>query len=555
MRDSHVILRMHPCLAIPEILSIICDFLRAEQDEQWRRTWLLSLSAACRAFNGPATAALWSSLHGIKQLLRTLPPDNFADRDDFTLSKHIRPTDLVKFNFYARLVQELHVSWLPDTTCLAALQLSCTAPLLPNLRSLHWYCVGAPALSFILMLVHPGVARLEIVMALSSSHPLVSSFLPRLHSLCPDIRHFRLLDDDWAPRFRSLGYTTHVAPRWERLRTLDVPYLDGSDSQHLAAAPQLLKLCVKSLPDDFHRSGVSIAQPAFTSLRALDLRPQAMHLATEFLQAVPSMMRLDCLKISPNETKKACHWEPLLMSISRSCDPSSLRTLSICDSGKYDEDDDDLEYTALSIGAVEKLFVFRHLTALTLDSWGGFSIDDEEFPAFAQAFPDIEDLRLLAGLEDANRHDATIYAVASIAQFCSRLRVLHMDFDADAYIYEEHETRGFTQRCLTHLNVCYSPISSARITAAFLSALFPNLETVESEGIEVVLSSTQVDAETAQSRRTKKMKWRQVARLLPMLRFVRAQERRDNGEEEVVEMDQANPPLDEGDYNTDYSDL
>ncbi|KAL1726949.1 hypothetical protein EV714DRAFT_286841 [Schizophyllum commune] len=446
MRDLHVILRMHPCLAIPEIVSIVCDFLRAEQDEQWRRTWLLSLSAACRAFNAP------------------------------TLSKHIRPTDLVKFNFYARLVQELHVSWLPDTT----------SPLLPNLRSLHWYCVGSPAFSFILMLVHPWVTRLEINMALSSSHPL---------SLCPDIRHFR-----------SLEYTIHVAPRWERLQTLD----------HLAAAPQLLKLCVRSLPDDFHRSGISIAQPAFTSLRALELRPQAMHLATGFLQAR--------LKISPNETKKACHWEPLL---------TSLRTLSICDSGRYDEDDDDLEYTALSLGAVEKLFVFRHLTALTLDSWGGFSIDDDEFPAFAQAFPDIEDLRLLAGLEDANRHDATIYAVASVAQFCPRLRVLHMDFDADAYIYEEHETRGITQRCLTHLNV------------SFLSAL---------EGMEVVPSSIH-------RRRTKKMKWRQVARLLPMLRFVRAQERRDSylrrldGEAEMVEMDQANPPLDEGDYNTDYSDL
>ena len=74
---------MHPCLAIPEIVSIVCDFLRAEQDEQWRRTWLLSLSAACRAFNGPATAALWSNLRSIKPLLRTLPPDNFADRDDF----------------------------------------------------------------------------------------------------------------------------------------------------------------------------------------------------------------------------------------------------------------------------------------------------------------------------------------------------------------------------------------------------------------------------------------------------------------------------------------
>ncbi|KAI5887444.1 uncharacterized protein SCHCODRAFT_02552383 [Schizophyllum commune H4-8] len=554
---------MHPCLAIPEILSIICDYLRDERDEQWRRTWLLSLSATCRTFNGPATAALWSNLLSIKPLLRALPRDIFTDRDEFTLSKHIGPSDLVKLNFYARLVQELHVSWLPDTTCLAALQLSCTASFLPNLRSLHWYCVGAPALSFILMLVHPGVTTLEIDMALSSSHPLVSSLLPRLQSLCPDIRQFRLLDDDWAPRFRTLGYATHVAPRWERLQILDVPYLDGSDLEHLAAISQLHKLCIRSLPDDFHRSRISIDQPAFASLRTLELRPQAMHLATSFLQAIQPMMRLKSLKISPKETKRVDHWDSLLTSISRSCDPNTLRSLSVCDSARYDEDDDDLESTALSINVVQKLFVFRHLTALELDSWGGLSIDDEEFPALAQAFPDIEDLRLLSGQEDANRHDATIYAVASIAQFCPRLRVLHMDFDADAYIYEEHETRGIAQRSLTHMNVCYSPISSTRITAAFLSALFPNLDTIESEGIEAVVRRTQDEEWTAQSRRAKKMKWRQVARLLPMLRFVRAQERRDSclrrleGEAEEVERDsnQHNQSLDADGYDTDYSDL
>ena len=241
-----------------------------------------------------------------------------------------------------------------------------------------------------------------------------------------------------------------------------------------------------------------------------------------------------------------------------------MRSLTIKEYGKYTEDPEpdvpDWYLTALAFDVASQLFVFRNLTDLILRSWGGFVFEDEHFDSLARAFPNLQHLELLEE-DESYRHETSIYALIPLARHCPRLHFLTMDFHADEYTYEEHETRGITQRCLTHLNVCYSPISSARITAAFLSALFPNLETVESEGMEVVLSSIHVDAEAAQRRRTKKMKWRQVARLLPMLRFVRAQERRDSylrrrdGEAEMVEMDQANPPLDEGDYNTDYSDL
>ncbi|KAL1688268.1 hypothetical protein GGG16DRAFT_127343 [Schizophyllum commune] len=463
------------------------------------------MALTCRSFTGPATATLWRKLYNVKPLLRVLPPDPFVDQQEFVsairqaLARIVHSADLERFELYARFVQELHISWLPDETCLAALQLCFPAPLLPKLRHLHWV-PGTSSLSFIIMLLHPGITTLRFYMGIApeAGRLLASSLVPRLPILF-----------------------------------LDLPYLHGSDIQCIASCSQLASLRIRGLPEDLPNCRISIAQPAFASLRTLQLEPQAMHLATSFFESLQPALRLNFLKVKCKEIKKACHWNALILSIARTCDPDTLRSLTIKEYGKCAEDPEpdvpDWYLTALSLDAASQLFVFRNLTDLVLRSWGG--------PPSTRS---------------------------SLSLDTAHLHFLTMDFHADEYTYEEHETRGVCQHALTCLDVRYSGITSARVTAALLSAIFPSLNCVSSEGDMPDREDLKgPEPDLACARRERKTKWAQVDRMLPMLRFVRAQVEQDvrlrglEGSSEGVITDQgnSNPPLRDEEYDTDYSDV
>ncbi|KAI5887435.1 uncharacterized protein SCHCODRAFT_02515603 [Schizophyllum commune H4-8] len=527
------------------------------------------MSLTCRSFSGPATATLWRKLYNVKPLLRVLPPDIFVDQQEFALARIVQPADLERFKHYARFVQDLGTSWLPDETCLAALQLCFPAPLLPKLRHLSWV-PGPSSLSFITMFLHPGITTLRLYMAGApeAGRLLASSLVPRLPTLCPSIQVFEFHGhDDFAPVFTLFYSPSDATSRWNELRVLDLPYLHGSDIQCIASCSRLASLRIRGLPEDFPKCGMLIAQPAFVSLRTLELEPQAMHLATSFFESLQLALRLESLKVKCKEIKKACHWKALLLSIARTCDPDTLQRLTIKGYGKYTEDPEpdvpDWYLTALSFDVASHLLTFRNLTHLVLRSWGGFVFEDEHFDSLAQAFPDLQHLELLEE-DESHRHEASIYALIPLARHCPRLHFLAMDFHADDYTYEEHETRGVCQRALTWLDVRYSAITSARVTAALLSAIFPRLACVSSEGYMPDREDMRgPDPDLVHTRRERKRKWAQVDRMLPMLRFVRAQVERDvrlrsvEGSTEGVITDQetSNPPLHDEEYDTDYSDV
>ena len=57
----------HPCLAISEVLRVVCSSLRPED--------LLSVALTCRGFLEPALDELWYEIPAFKPLLACLPPD------------------------------------------------------------------------------------------------------------------------------------------------------------------------------------------------------------------------------------------------------------------------------------------------------------------------------------------------------------------------------------------------------------------------------------------------------------------------------------------------
>lgn len=63
---------MHRCLAVPEIMILICDLMK--ESGKYDGT-LAALATCCRAFHMPAVSALWKDLNTLMPLLMSLPRD------------------------------------------------------------------------------------------------------------------------------------------------------------------------------------------------------------------------------------------------------------------------------------------------------------------------------------------------------------------------------------------------------------------------------------------------------------------------------------------------
>ena len=63
---------MHRCLAVPEIMILICDLMKESGKHDGT---LAALATCCRAFRMPAVSALWKDLNTLMPLLMSLPRD------------------------------------------------------------------------------------------------------------------------------------------------------------------------------------------------------------------------------------------------------------------------------------------------------------------------------------------------------------------------------------------------------------------------------------------------------------------------------------------------
>ena len=66
---------MHAALKIPEVVSIICDYIAGLEYHAWRHRGLVNLALTCRAFLEPSLKALWEELPSLVPLFCSLPSD------------------------------------------------------------------------------------------------------------------------------------------------------------------------------------------------------------------------------------------------------------------------------------------------------------------------------------------------------------------------------------------------------------------------------------------------------------------------------------------------
>ncbi|KAJ7140947.1 hypothetical protein C8R44DRAFT_531922, partial [Mycena epipterygia] len=97
------------------------------------------------------------------------------------------------------------------------------------------------------------------------------------------------------------------------------------------------------------------------------------------------------------------------------------------------------------------------------------------------AWPRIEKLDLAPGSQSARYvPQITLAGLIPLAQHCPRLASLAIVLnatDADPYS-KEKPGGGVCNRALVYLDVVESPLSSPGAVASFLSAIFPNLQSV-----------------------------------------------------------------------------
>ncbi|KAI4523464.1 hypothetical protein K525DRAFT_196315, partial [Schizophyllum commune Loenen D] len=191
-------------------------------------------------------------------------------------SRPVKPKDLQRFLHYTSMVRTLRVSWLPDATCHAALELSCPTPLLPNLRRLEWG-LDASSQRFhqILFFLSPTIVCLHIHIP-SVAHAL--SLLPRLPVPCPGVRDIRLQGITRNTVEDRLA--SNAVCQWEGLSNEDLP--------RLASVLQLAELtlyCPHSGVKEIPRVGCA----AFPALRSLSICPTFMEYGVLLIRAIPKL--------------------------------------------------------------------------------------------------------------------------------------------------------------------------------------------------------------------------------------------------------------------------
>ncbi|TRM55540.1 hypothetical protein BD626DRAFT_468600 [Schizophyllum amplum] len=556
---------MHRCLAISEIIALICEFVISDGSHRKCRKDLGSLARSCRTLYPQAVAALWKVLDSLRPLLRSLPADTFIRNKkkklEYAMARHICQEELTRFIFFASLVKELSLTWVPDKTCLDALHLSLPAPILPNLRVFEWRKARSDSLGYILLFLHSRIARLVIQTSYSAHNSNVLTLLPRLRALCPAVQSFEL-SGALVLSLSHLRIVSDAATRWENIQSLTVPHVDDTDLMRLATFPRLQELSIND-PSQ-HRILVSpISAPAFPSLCALSVRPQSMDYAINLLRAVPTTLQLHTFSAACYFTEKRDSWATLIVAVTQTCEWNTLCDITIRETCDYNEDDieaedEDAEWPfAIAFDTLVHLNVFSNLRHLSLECWGGFLVCDSELSDLARAWPLLETLSLVVARPGNRPYEATIHALVHVAQHCPVLNSLTLDFSARDLTYAEHDTRGIRQSSLTHLDVRYSLITSAPVVAAFLSAIFPKLASITSSEAEADSDDSDSDSELEESGREGKIrqkKWSQVEELLPVFRFVRTQERHEQAGDAQTDDDKASP-LEDWIYDTDYSIL
>ncbi|GLB44328.1 hypothetical protein LshimejAT787_1602580 [Lyophyllum shimeji] len=302
---------MHPCLANPDIQSLIFRYFGATVHSQGVRDDLHSMNAlpvlarTCRAFTETALSVLWLSLPNVVPLVKVMPSHLWSGIDKTRTRVYIlmftstpASTDWERFDYYARKVQALGFYslagplWNIDNNVMTTLAAHCSArPLLPNIREIS-FSQRAPqrpesvSLEFAQCLLSENITHL----AITGGYPTVT-LIDAIRRICPKIETLDI-DLDRALEFAVVTAMKHLVCALSHLQDIRVSIMRPRKFQlerdalyHIGMLPSVKKFATGLMtPDELQ--GLASQDNCFPSLLSFSFAVESLEEAVPVLNIV-----------------------------------------------------------------------------------------------------------------------------------------------------------------------------------------------------------------------------------------------------------------------------
>ncbi|KAJ7184631.1 hypothetical protein C8R46DRAFT_983752 [Mycena filopes] len=495
-------------LDIPEILDLIIDHIGPVDHFLRRRDVtrnLAALARTCKAFQSPASDALWIFQYNLVPVLRSFPDDIWdrpSDEDPknhtfLRFSRALEPVDWERPITVLRRIKTFRFIHPFDTERISldvceTLRICCpTATLFPNLREICWADERPSVAPVFSLFLAPRLYSIGLNPWLWKT-PGSLSLLSSIGAKYPDLTELDLtgayLTKLTRPVLRSVLV---LLSGLHRLASLDLPNTNAAILEHIAHLPCLKSLTLSELvplvsgSDDI----VQTSEPLFPALQDLALWSTTPTLATNLIASAPHRALTSLGLIFETVLPDARSTARLYSTIAAHCAHSSLELLHVQDewTRKHSDIPPDEEYANFVVNSttLRILFPFARLTNVILQTHHGFDLDDDVVSELARSWPRIEELKVSS---EADRHIlgtlpcVTLLGVLALGRHCPNLHKLELLFNASVVppLAASEPEPAVQQTSLKNLHVLCSPISAPAAVSAFLSDVFPNLRDIHS---------------------------------------------------------------------------
>ncbi|KAF7966565.1 hypothetical protein HWV62_37867 [Athelia sp. TMB] len=497
---------MHPCLAVPEIVSDIAEEIAADGDRgpsPWAT--LASFALTCRVISEPALDSLWKVQSSLVPLLQTMPSDlwgkdpavlnwivgNIHDAyAQLTICRPIVPADWSRFHIYAPRIRHF-IDWpegkrhgvpnpgdtYPNPESLQALALARpmdAVSFCPQVRSLDWeILVDNTDGTLSCMALFMGAATMSVALdmsnlalpGLSSALSIISNFptLQRVDIKSYPRRHFGYPDSTM-----EAAHLLEFFSQGRRLRSIDLDDpLPRTIAVLFAGFVHLTRLVI-AVNDEYPTYQTS----GFQALEFLNITSKGLLPANSFIRMLKSPLRTlrICVEGGPNPSSRDI--AETFEAISAHCLHTHLRSLAYISRLQMHEN-------SLPIGEdiIRPLLDFKHLSTLELRAKLPIRLGDEAVREMATTWPQLSCLILGRG---GWRQNSSVTPAGLLPLLrLHGLSELHIAIDATTVNCPPQSgavesAEGTSQ--IRILNFQDSAISDASWMAAFLSKHAPRIE-------------------------------------------------------------------------------
>ncbi|KAK6978063.1 hypothetical protein R3P38DRAFT_3120613 [Favolaschia claudopus] len=523
---------MHRCLAVPEILEIICGEVvepvssastgnvNGSMPTSTQLSTCAALARTCRIFSHAALRSLWNRQNSFDPFLALLPADLFSPMHDevWKFDRAVVPKDMERALVYSRHVKQFSVdpgAWERISKVIPMLSMCSPGGFLfPQLRVLLVQRGISDAVA-LRSLLPPTLESFEMR---SKATIEAASLVSTLGNLCPNLKHVSVsLSKGSMSSAHSTSFLVCASDNLVSLNMNETPTMEAL--LHLGQLPSLATLDFRSLPpaSTLH-APPSASHPLFGRLRKLEIWDVGIQPAIEFLKLFFHNASLVSIDLRFSATT---HWtlpktQSLYDTLTVACAHGFLRELKL---HTYDDDAEEREQPEMPGSVLRTLTCFHELRILFIP--GSLALDDNAFNELTLSWPNMAYLVFDKSCGTSATPSLTLESLRILARNCPQIWGTRFDIDATE-VPSAHDTRIVGHK-LTSISINSSPISEPAAVARYLSSLYPNLEAIFTRADEFEIENRDMDLLDFEDVERDRI-WGKVRRLLPEFQKARKEE-------------------------------